>query len=207
MTAYAQIQTALRIVVLFQAFQTFSIVAAVLLLVGSVYGLTMALTYRLGLPALASVLVLSGIIIFFMGLLTDQVVALRMERLEEDVSAEARPSHRLAMCGIAGIFHYGSRGSSARRGTTVDREVLERMTDALAHRGPDGRGVLVEGAVGFGHRRLAILDPSPRGAQPLTSASRQTTITFNGEIYRLFASCGIDWRGSDTGSIRRRIPR
>jgi hypothetical protein len=86
------IQTALRIVVLFQAFQTFSIVAAVLLLVGSVYGLTMALTYRLGLPALASVLVLSGIIIFFMGLLTDQVVALRMERLEEDVSAEATRS-------------------------------------------------------------------------------------------------------------------
>jgi len=85
------VQTALRIVVLFQAFQTFSIVAAVLLLVGSIYGLTMALTYRLGLPALASVLVLSGIIIFFMGLLTDQVVALRMERLEEDVSAEARP--------------------------------------------------------------------------------------------------------------------
>ena len=89
MTAYAQYRP--RCGSSCQAFQTFSIVAAVLLLVGSVYGLTMALTYRLGLPALASVLVLSGIIIFFMGLLTDQVVALRMERLEEDVSAEARP--------------------------------------------------------------------------------------------------------------------
>jgi hypothetical protein len=83
------IQTALRIVVLFQAFQTFSIVAAVLLFVGSAYGLTVALTAGRGLPALAGVLVLSGIIIFFMGLLTDQVVALRMERLEEDSSADA----------------------------------------------------------------------------------------------------------------------
>lgn len=77
------IQTSLRILVLFQAFQAFSLVATILFVIGAVYGVGMALTYGLGFPALASVLVLSGVIIFFIGLLTDQVVALRMERLEE----------------------------------------------------------------------------------------------------------------------------
>jgi hypothetical protein len=60
-------------------------VAALLFVIGSVYGTAMAFMFGLGFPALASVLVLSGVIIFFMGLLTDQVVALRMERLEENV--------------------------------------------------------------------------------------------------------------------------
>jgi hypothetical protein len=59
--------------------------------VGSVYGTAMALIYGRGFPALASVMVLSGVIIFFMGLLTDQVVALRMERLEENVLDAGRP--------------------------------------------------------------------------------------------------------------------
>ncbi len=78
------VHTSLRILMLFHAFRAFSSVAAMLFLVGSVYGMWVALTFGRGFPALASVLVLSGVIIFFMGLLTDQVVALRMERLEED---------------------------------------------------------------------------------------------------------------------------
>ena len=80
------------------------------------------------------------------------------------------------MCGIAGIHHY-------RLHRPVDAHLLDRMTDALAHRGPDGRGVFVDGAIGLGHRRLAILDPTERGAQPMVSSSGRTVVTFNGEIY------------------------
>jgi glycosyltransferase involved in cell wall biosynthesis len=84
------IHTSLRILVLFQAFQAFTIVSAVLFLVGAIYGVTMALTFGRGFPTLASVLVLSGVIIFFIGLLTDQVVALRMERLEENAENDEK---------------------------------------------------------------------------------------------------------------------
>jgi glycosyltransferase involved in cell wall biosynthesis len=86
------IQTSLRILILFQAFHAFSVVATLLFVVGSTYGTAMALLFRRGFPALASVLVLSGVIIFFMGLLTDQVVALRMERLEENVLEDHAPN-------------------------------------------------------------------------------------------------------------------
>jgi glycosyltransferase involved in cell wall biosynthesis len=85
------VQTSLRILILFQAFQAFTAVSTLLFVVGSVYGTAMALMFGRGFPALASVLVLSGVIIFFMGLLTDQVVALRMERLEEDVLKDPTP--------------------------------------------------------------------------------------------------------------------
>jgi len=85
------IQTSLRILVLFQAFQAFTAVSTLLFVVGSVYGTAMAIIFRRGFPALASVLVLSGVIIFFMGLLTDQVVALRMERLEENAVEDPMP--------------------------------------------------------------------------------------------------------------------
>jgi asparagine synthase (glutamine-hydrolysing) len=81
------------------------------------------------------------------------------------------------MCGIAGIFHYRDRSSS------VSRATLDRMTDTVAHRGPDGRGTLVHENIGLGHQRLAILDPSCRGAQPLTSTSGRSTIVYNGEVY------------------------
>jgi asparagine synthase (glutamine-hydrolysing) len=79
------------------------------------------------------------------------------------------------MCGIAGIL-------SASR---VDRAVLERMTSAVAHRGPDDSGLWVdeEARVGLGHRRLAILDLSPAGHQPMLSADGRFVLTFNGEIY------------------------
>ena len=64
----------------------------------------------------------------------------------------------------------------------VDVAVLERMTDSLAHRGPDGRGVHVGEGWGFGHRRLAVIDLS-FGAQPMHSEDGSLTVTFNGEIY------------------------
>jgi len=79
------------------------------------------------------------------------------------------------MCGIAGIIDL--RGSRE-----INRAALKRMTDALAHRGPDGEGYFVEDGVGFGHRRLAIIDLAG-GAQPMKSASGGGVVIFNGEIY------------------------
>ena len=57
------------------------------------------------------------------------------------------------------------------------------MTDAIAHRGPDGEGQWVEKNVGIGHRRLAIIDPSPAGHQPMISVDHRYALTYNGEIY------------------------
>jgi len=79
------------------------------------------------------------------------------------------------MCGIAGFV--GSRG-------TGDREVLERMTRTLAHRGPDAEGYFVDAERGMhlGHRRLAIVD-LVGGAQPMATSGGDLVIVFNGEIY------------------------
>ncbi|PIT04874.1 hypothetical protein TSA1_32105 [Bradyrhizobium nitroreducens] len=81
------------------------------------------------------------------------------------------------MCGIIGIV-----GSKAGR---IDRQVLRRMTDALAHRGPNGDGhwISEDGGAGFGHRRLSIIDLSSAGAQPMVSASGRYALTYNGEVY------------------------
>ena len=65
----------------------------------------------------------------------------------------------------------------------VDAKQVERLTDLVAHRGPDGRGVRVNGNVGLGHRRLAIIDLSDDGAQPMRDRSLPIWITYNGEIY------------------------
>ncbi len=79
------------------------------------------------------------------------------------------------MCGIAGIFHYETP-------KPVDPVRVERMCDAIAHRGPDGAGVWTAPGVGLGHRRLSIIDleGSP---QPMHSADGRAVIVFNGEIY------------------------
>ncbi|MBO9536971.1 MAG: asparagine synthase (glutamine-hydrolyzing) [Herbaspirillum sp.] len=68
-------------------------------------------------------------------------------------------------------------------GETISPVVLKRMTDAIAHRGPDGEGQWIEGPVGFGHRRLAILDLSPGGHQPMISPDHRYVLTYNGEVY------------------------
>ena len=79
------------------------------------------------------------------------------------------------MCGICGIVD--------RTGDTDLRAAVEGMMATLEHRGPDGGGVLVEGPVGLGHRRLAIIDLSEDGAQPMVDASGRYVLTYNGEIY------------------------
>jgi len=79
------------------------------------------------------------------------------------------------MCGIAGIFH-------AETPKPVDPIRVERMCDAMVHRGPDGSGVWTDLGIGLGHRRLSIIDleGSP---QPMLSSDGRAVIVFNGEIY------------------------
>jgi asparagine synthase (glutamine-hydrolysing) len=78
------------------------------------------------------------------------------------------------MCGIAGYVRHD--------GQPADRHVIARMTATLAHRGPDGDGLLVSGPVALGHRRLAILDHA-RGVQPMANEDDSIHVTYNGEIY------------------------
>lgn len=79
------------------------------------------------------------------------------------------------MCGLAGIYH--------RDGRPVDAAALDRMTDSLAHRGPDARGTWISPGIGLGHRRLAIRDLSEHGAQPFHSRCGTVVVAYNGEIY------------------------
>src|SRR5437868_4725245 len=86
------------------------------------------------------------------------------------------------MCGIAGL--------TGRRSVATNlRERALRMTNTLAHRGPDGSGVRLfapersEYAVALGHRRLAIIDLSDAGLQPMANEDGTVWIVFNGEIY------------------------
>jgi len=79
------------------------------------------------------------------------------------------------MCGIAGLFDVRGR-------STIDRSLLQRMTDRLRHRGPDGSGYHVAPGIGLGHRRLAIIDLSG-GDQPIYNEDGTVAIVFNGEIY------------------------
>lgn len=83
------------------------------------------------------------------------------------------------MCGFAGVWIDGSRSEGALRETT------ERMIGPIAHRGPDDEGVWTEpeAGVGLGFRRLAIIDLSEQGHQPMRSASGRFTLVFNGEVY------------------------
>lgn len=79
------------------------------------------------------------------------------------------------MCGIAGLFHTD--------GAPVSPVILKRMTDVIAHRGPDGEGHYVDENFGLGHRRLSIIDLSPAGQQPMASQNGRYIIAYNGEIY------------------------
>lgn len=79
------------------------------------------------------------------------------------------------MCGIAGILNIN--------GHPVAIQTVKAMCDSIAHRGPDGDGFFVDGHFGVGHKRLAILDISSKGAQPMMSKNGRWTIAFNGCIY------------------------
>jgi asparagine synthase (glutamine-hydrolysing) len=79
------------------------------------------------------------------------------------------------MCGIAGILQLDGRPASPT--------VLKGMTDALAHRGPDGEGYYFDGPVALGHRRLSIIDLTDAARQPMATRDGRFVITYNGEIY------------------------
>ena len=102
------------------------------------------------------------------------------------------------MCGIAGIIDID--------GSPVSPAVLQRMTDAIAHRGPDGEGQWIEGNVAIGHRRLSIIDLSPAGQQPMTSADHRYMLSYNGEIYN-FRELRIELEAAVTGFVRRATAR
>ncbi len=80
------------------------------------------------------------------------------------------------MCGIAGVY-------ARERDAGTDLGRVRRMLSTLEHRGPDGEGILEEDGVVLGHRRLAIIDPSERGAQPMSDWTGRYVITYNGEVY------------------------
>src|SRR5580698_2743406 len=104
------------------------------------------------------------------------------------------------MCGIAGFW-------TSRALTEAPEQVLRNMTAAIAYRGPDGDGFYWDDAsgLGLGHRRLAVVDLSEDGRQPMTSKSGRFVLVFNGEIYNferlraILAPLGHSFRGhSDT---------
>lgn len=98
------------------------------------------------------------------------------------------------MCGIAGILNFDQ--------SRPDRDVIQSMTNAIRHRGPDGQGLHVSAPIALGHRRLAILDLSSAGSQPMSNEEKTVWITYNGEIYnfmdvrRELESCGHHFRSS-----------
>ncbi len=79
------------------------------------------------------------------------------------------------MCGLTGLF-------DCRTDRHFDDALIQAMTDAVAHRGPDGQGVHNEPGIALGHRRLAFIDLAG-GIQPMQTADKALTIVFNGEIY------------------------
>lgn len=83
------------------------------------------------------------------------------------------------MCGICGVLDYGTAKPS------FDERLLRRMSDIMRHRGPDDEGMFISRnrRLGFGFRRLSIVDLSPAGHQPMSSPDGAVTIVFNGEIY------------------------
>lgn len=110
------------------------------------------------------------------------------------------------MCGLTGFFRPG--GFPAAEGAAV----AEAMARRIAHRGPDDAGVWVDAPAGIAlaHRRLAIVDLSPAGHQPMASTSGRYVLAFNGEIYNHgawrreleAAGAGVRWRGaSDTETL------
>src|SRR5574337_428604 len=79
------------------------------------------------------------------------------------------------MCGIAGGVLFDQ--------SKFDKRILEQMTSVISHRGPDDHGLLVDGSVGLGFRRLSIIDLTTTGHQPMCVCNDKVWIVFNGEIY------------------------
>ena len=80
------------------------------------------------------------------------------------------------MCGICGQFNFGGNQTAVRRSD------VEAMTKSITHRGPDDEGFYFDGPLGFGFRRLSIIDLSG-GHQPMSDQQESVWVVFNGEIY------------------------
>lgn len=78
------------------------------------------------------------------------------------------------MCGVCGILN---------RSEPIDPALLQRMTDAMSHRGPDDSGMFIDHIIGLGHRRLSIIDLSSAGHGPMPNEDQTVWITYNGEVY------------------------
>ena len=104
------------------------------------------------------------------------------------------------MCGIVGVWH--------RDGRPVDTALLERQRDAMRHRGPDDEGTWIApaGDVGLGHRRLAIVDLSAAGRQPMGNEDGSVLVTYNGEIYN-HEALRAELDGAAIASARAATPR
>ena len=110
------------------------------------------------------------------------------------------------MCGLVGCLTFSDR-------FRVTAPYIDRMRDTMTHRGPDGAGTWIssDGAVGFGHRRLSIIDLSNAASQPMASDDGAVQLIFNGEIYnhadirRELESLGHRFRShhSDTEALLR----
>lgn len=110
------------------------------------------------------------------------------------------------MCGIFGYLNKKNR--------PAEPGPLEKAVAAMAHRGPDGTGRELLGAVGLAHRRLAIIDLSPAGAQPMSTPDGRLTIVYNGEVYnfgehrRALIKAGVEFTSeTDTEVILRLYER
>ena len=110
------------------------------------------------------------------------------------------------MCGIAGIFNLSGNDS----GKYISSDILKKMSDVIMHRGPDSEGQWISqnGSCGFSFRRLAIIDLSDAGNQPMSAGDGRFTIVFNGEIYnhlelrKELESRGYKYKsGTDTETI------
>ncbi len=106
------------------------------------------------------------------------------------------------MCGIAGVYHYDDSERAA------DAASVAAMARAIAHRGPDGEGLFTDATVALAHRRLAIVDLTPSGKQPMTTPDGRFTIIYNGEFYdharfrEQLEAHGVVFRGtSDTETL------
>src|SRR4026207_1630028 len=107
------------------------------------------------------------------------------------------------MCGIAGILMERADGDA--------RPCVERMTGALAHRGPDASGIWSDEFCTLGHRRLGIIDLSETGRQPLANEDGTIWVTFNGEIYNFqslrqeLIETGHQFRTGSAREVRGRL--
>src|SRR5690348_18490634 len=102
------------------------------------------------------------------------------------------------MCGIAGFFALQPR-------PLAPRAALERMVEAVRHRGPDAAGVYLDRRAGLGHRRLSIIDLAG-GKQPLSTVDGKLWVTFNGEIFNYVElTAELTARGRQFRSEERRV--